>query len=230
MKIITVLFLTTNMEYHYYILQNGTSTDKQGLKAGVFIARIPNFIPMYFTDGNGPYKSLRAIKKYSPIYKVLKISNPKRAQQIVEEKNIIKSEKLIAIPKGTEFKPEVVEGFIHATLGRIKNGDLTGIHFYNPEKIHILETLEENDITAVFKARFEFYDVRTKKWIEKKIPSTFFPKKWNLATLLMECKFAFDRLKADDLKDGIIKSITESNIEVEIIIKNGKLVSLYPII
>ena len=151
-------------------------------------------------------------------------------EQIIEDKNIIKSEKLIAIPKGTEFKHEVVDSFIHATIGRIKNGNLTGIHFFDPNKIRIIEILEKNEKTSVFKARFEFYDSRTEKWIEKRNPSTFFPENWNLATLLMESKFAFDRLKAEDLKDGKIKSITQSNIVVEIIIKNGKLKSLYPII
>ncbi|WP_372758025.1 EndoU domain-containing protein [Mariniflexile sp.] len=218
------------MEYHYYILRNGTSTDKQGLKTGTFIARIPNNLPMYFTDGDGPYKSLRAIKKYSPIYKELKKNNSKRAQQIIEDKNIIKSDKLIAIPKGTEFKHEVVDSFTHATIGRIKNGNLTGIHFFDPEKVKIIEILEKNEKTSVFKARFEFYDSRTKKWIEKRKPSTFFPQNWNLATLLMECKFAFDRIDETDLKDGKIRSITKSNIEVEIIIKNGILKSLYPLI
>ncbi|MBT0606786.1 EndoU domain-containing protein [Aequorivita echinoideorum] len=218
------------MEYHYYILRNGTSTDKQALKTGTFIVRIPNHYPFNFTDGNGPYKSLRAIKRYSPIYQLLKRSNPRRAQQIVEEKNIIKSDKLIAIPKGTKFKPDVVEGFIHATIGRIKIGDLTGIHFFDPDKVRIIETLEKSEKTSVFKAKFEFYDVRTKKWIEKKTASTFFPLNWNLATLLMECKFAFDRLNEEDLNDGKIKSVTQSNIEVEMIIKNGKLKSLYPLI
>lgn len=218
------------MEYHYYILRNGSSTDKQGLKPGAFIAQISNNLPISFTDGDGPYKSLRAIKKYSPIYKELKKTNSKRAQQIIEEKNIIKSDKLIVIPKNTKFKHEVVDSFIHATIGRIKNRNLTGIHFFDPEKVRIVETLEKNEKTSVFKARFEFYDSRTKKWIEKKNPSTFFPQHWNLATLLMECKFAFDKIKNEDLIDGKINSITKSNIEVEMIIQNGKLKSLYPII
>ncbi len=90
--------------------------------------------------------------------------------------------------------------------------------------------IEENKTTNVFKAKFEFFDSKTKEWIEKKSASTFFPKNWNLATLLMECKFAFDRINESDLKDGKIKSITKSNIEVEMIIKNGILKSLYPLI
>ncbi|MCK0132672.1 EndoU domain-containing protein [Flavobacteriaceae bacterium F08102] len=218
------------MEYHYYILRNGFSTDKQKLKEGTFIVRIPNHFPIDFSDGNGPFNSLRALKRYSPILKLLKTTNPKRAQQIVEEKNIITSEKLIATPKGTEFKPAIVDGFIHATIGRIKRGDLTGIHFFDPKKVKILEIIEINENTRVFKARFEFYDVKTKKWIEKRAASTFFPKDWNLATLLMECKFAFDKLNEKDLINSKIKSLTESNIAVEIIIRNGKLKSLYPLI
>ncbi|WP_272024137.1 EndoU domain-containing protein [Olleya namhaensis] len=218
------------MEYHYYILQNGFSTDKQKLKSGTFIVRIPTYFPINFDDGNGPYKSLRALKRYSPIYKLLSRTNTKRAQQIVNEKNIITSDKLIATPKGTEFKKEIVDGFIHATIGRIKKRDLTGIHFFDPEKVRIIEMIEKNKTTNVFKAKFEFFDSKTKEWIEKKSASTFFPKNWNLATLLMECKFAFDRINESNLKDGKIKSITKSNIEVEMIIKNGILKSLYPLI
>jgi hypothetical protein len=218
------------MEYHYHIIQNGISSDKQKLKAGTFIVRLPSVCLMNFSDGNGPYKSLRALKRYSPIFKLLQKTNTKRAQQIVIEKNIIEAQKLIATPRGTEFKPEIVDGFIHATIGRIKKGDLTGIHFFNSQKIRVLEMLEHNKLTNVFKARFEFYDSRTKKWIEKKAASTFFPKEWNLATLLMECKFAFDKIDEENLKDGKTKSITKSNIEVEIIIKNGILKSLYPLI
>lgn len=218
------------MEYHYYILKNGTSTDKQKLKTGTFIVRIPTYFPIDFSDGNGPYKSLRALKRYSPIFKLLQRNNTKRAQQIIDEKNIITSDKLIATPKGTEFKQQVVDGFIHATIGRIKNGDLTGIHFFDQDKVRILEIIEHNDFTKVFKARFEFYDSKTNKWIEKKSVSTFFPKHWNLARLLMECKFAFDRINEIELKDGKIRSTTKSNITVEMIIKNGKLKSLYPLI
>jgi hypothetical protein len=218
------------MEYHYYILRNGFSTDKQKLKEGTFIVRIPNHFPIDFSDGNGPFKSLRALKRYSPILKLLKTTNPNRAQQIVEEKNIITSEELIAIPKGTEFKPEIIDGLIHATIGRIKKGDLTGIHFFDQKKVRILEVIEINQNTQVFKARFEFYNVKTKKWIEKRVASTFFPKDWNLATLLMECEFAFDKLNEKDLTKSKIKSTTKSNIEVEIIMRDGKLKSLYPLI
>jgi len=218
------------MEYYYYIIPNGVSTGKQKLKPGMFIVRIPTHFPIPFTDGNGPYKSVRALKRYSPIFKNLQRTNTKRAQQISDEKNIIKSEKLIAVPRGTTFKKEIVDGFIHATIGRIKKGDLTGIHFFDPEKVRILKIIELNKTTNVFKARFEFYDVRTEKWIEKRAASTFFPKDWNLATLLMECKFAFDKINDEDLKEGKIKSITKSNIEIVMIVKNGILKSLYPLL
>lgn len=218
------------MEYHYYILQNGFSTDKQNLKPGTFILRIPTCYSINFNEGNGPYKSLRALKKYSPIYKFLLKTNTHRAQQIINQKNIITSKKLIATPKESEFNKKVIDGFIHATIGRIKNGNLTGIHFFDPERVRILEIIEENIITNVFKAKFEFFDTRTKQWVQKKSATTFFPKHWNLATLLMECKFAFDQLNETALKDGKIKSLTKSNIEVVIIIKNGILKSLYPLI
>ena len=218
------------MEYHYYILKNGASTDKQKLKSGTFILRIPDYVTINFEEGEGPFKSVRGIKRNSTIYNLLKKSNSKRAQQIVEEKNIIKSAKLIAIPAGTEFKQEVVDGFNHSTIGRIKNGNLTGIHFYDPEKVKIIEIIKTDPQTGAFKAKFEYFDERTKKWILKTSPSSFFPPSWDLATLLMECKYALEQLDSNDLRDGKLQSITESKIKVELIIKNGNLKSIYPVI
>jgi len=218
------------MEYVYYVLENGSSTDKQKLKTGTHILRVPSQFDFKLTDGNGPYKSLRAIKKYSPIYDSLKKSNLKRAQQIVLEKNIFTASKAVLVPSGTEFKEESIDAVIHSTIGRIKNGNLTGIHFYDPDRVRLLEILETNLITNVFRARFEFYDLKKSKWIEKRSSSTFFPKHWNLSTLLMECKFALDQLKTENFNDGKFKAKTSNNIEIEIVIKGGKLRSLYPLI
>jgi hypothetical protein len=218
------------MEYDYYIMKNGASTDEQSLKSGPVIIKIPSSSPIPFTEGNGPYKSLRALKKYSTIFKTVQSTNTKRAQKILEPKNIFTADKLLAIPKGTEFKKEVVQAFMHATIGRIKNGDLTGIHFFDPKRVRILEITNLNDQTKVFEAKFDFYDMKKEKWITKKKPSTFFPMDWDLDDLLMECKYAFEKLNLVALKDENFTSITKSNIEVVIVIRNGKLKSLYPLI
>ena len=198
------------------------STSEEDLKSGTFITRIPAHFPINFSDGNGPYKSLRAIKRSSPIYQSLKKTNLRRAQQIVEDKHIKKAEKMIATPRGTEFKRESVDAFTHATIGRIKNGSVTGVHFYDPKRVKLLEIIETNTETEVFKARIEFLNVKNGKWVVKKFPSTFFPKKWNLATLLMECKFAFEKIDKEETLDGKIKSSTRTNIEVMFVFKKGK--------
>ena len=80
------------------------------------------------------------------------------------------------------------------------------------------------------KARFEFLNLRNNKWIEKKISSTFFPKNWNQAILLMECKHAYEKIVDLKPRNGKIKSSTSSGIQVEMVFKNNELKSLYPLI
>jgi hypothetical protein len=218
------------MEYHYYIHESLKSTDNQGLKTGTSIIKISSDYIIDFKYGDGPYKSLRGLKRNSEIFKLLQTNNNKRAQQIVIEKNIIVCEELMFVKKGLGIDQEVVDAFMHATLGKIQKGNLSGIHFFNPKKTKVLEIIEFNSHTNVFKARFEFYDFNTKTWVEKKTPSTFFPQSWDLSTLLMEIKFALEKIDPKSFKDGKIKSITKSNIEIEIVIKNGVLKSLYPLI
>ena len=217
-------------EHSYYVVENTKSTDHQALKVGHIIMKLPIHASNLFVHGDGPYKSLPDLKKYSPIYQALKKSNLKRAQQIVKDKNIVKPVKFILTPKDTKFDKEIVDGFLHAAFGKVKNGTLTGVHFYDPEKIKIIEILEVSSITKVFKAEFEYFDFKSNKWIKKKGASTFFPKNWILSTLLMECKFAFDKINNGNLDDGKYKSFTKSNIPVSIIIKNGKIKSLYPLL
>lgn len=218
------------MEYYYYILKNGASTNEQSLKSGPIIIKIPSSLNFPFMEGNGPYKSLRALKRYSVIFRTIQSTNKNRAQKIIESKNIFMADKLLAVEKGTEFKKEVVQAFIHATIGRIKNGNLTGIHFFDHERVRIIKITNFNYQTKVFEAQFDYYDLKRGKWIEKSRPSTFFPMDWDLGTLLMECKYAFDKLNLVELKDENFTSITKSNIEVVIIIRKGKLKSLYPLI
>ena len=78
-------------------------------------------------------------------------------------------------------------------------------------------------------ADFEFYDIDNKKWIHKKTPSSFFPADWNKATLLMEIKHAYDNANFN-IDNGKIKSKTYSNIEVELYVKDGKLITIYPLV
>jgi hypothetical protein len=93
----------------------------------------------------------------------LKKTNSKRAQQVVLEKNIVRIKSFIEIPRGTKFKPEAVDSSIHASIGRIKNGNVTGVHFYNPEGVRIIKILKTNETNKTFLADFEFYDIDNKK-------------------------------------------------------------------
>ena len=46
----------------------------------------------------------------------------------------------------------------------------------------------------------------------------------------MECKFALDQINTEDFKDGKFKTKTTTDIDIELVIKGGKLKSLYPLI
>ena len=218
------------MEYHYYIVPNGSPTDNQALKKGEFIIRVPNDFPRRFTDGDGPFNSIRGLKKNSQIFKNLAQRNPKRIQQILLEKNIIKPTEYIFHPRGTEFSQETMDVYLHAVNGRVSNGDVTGVHFYDKKKVRISELIEINKNTGVFSAYIEFYDYKTKKWLKKNAASTFFPENWDRGNILSECKYAVERVELPNDGNHKINSKTSNGIEVILQIKNGKLKSIYPLL
>ncbi|MDO6739462.1 EndoU domain-containing protein [Wenyingzhuangia sp. 2_MG-2023] len=218
------------MEYHYYIIENSYSTNKQGLKAGVRIQKIPSHFTIDFKNGNGPFTSLNELKKKSTIYRNIILRNTKRAQQICLEKNIQVIKDFVRTNRGSKFNIDFIETIEHCTKGNIKNGEISGIHYYDPEKVRILKIIQENKVTGVLKAEIEFYDLDTNKWYKKRQFTTFFPKKWSLEKLFHECHYAIEnKIKKNDSRDVYI-SKTQTGINVEIIIKKGKLKSIYPLI
>lgn len=218
------------MEYHYYILECCYSTNKQGLKAGVRIQKIPCHFPIDFKNGNGPFTSLTDLKKKSTIYRNIVLRNTKRAQQICLEKNIQVIENFVRTNRDSKFSEDFIQTIEHCTKGNIKNGEISGIHYYNPEKVRVLKILQENKVTGILKAEIEFYDLETNKWYKKRKFTTFFPKKWSLEQLFHECNYAIEnKTKKNDSEDVYI-SKTQTGINVEIIMKKGKLKSIYPLI
>ncbi len=218
------------LNYHFYIQENIHTTNKQGLKNGVFISKIPVKWGIKIYDGNGPYSSLKELKLKSRIYIDLKKNNLKRAQQVVNPKNIFIANEPILIPKGFRIEKEVVNLIIHSTAGRIKKGKITGVHFFDTNKVRIVKLLIFNKLSKVFKAKIDFYDTKSKKWIQKNNPSSFFPTEWSKGDLVIELNHAYlNKTKIVGSKN-LYKAKTLSNINVEIVIVNEKVKSIYPII
>ena len=65
-----ILFNPVNLSDHvdskfkYFIVKDSVTTDKQGLKSGIFIVKLQNEAPFdYFKNGEGPYNSIPELKK-----------------------------------------------------------------------------------------------------------------------------------------------------------------------
>lgn len=216
--------------FHYYILKDLWSNDPQSLKTGTSIMKIQSGFTLNFDDGDGPYLSLIDLRKKSPIFKELSKTDPKRCQQILLKKNIHEIANTILTPKDTSFDLKYIDLIMHATKGRIKNGKITGVHFFDKNKVRIREILDVNQVTKVWRAKIEFFDKTNNNWLLKNTPSTFFPKHWNFANLLEECNEAYKNRKKVIDSENKYRATTISNVPVEIIIKDGKMKSIYPLL
>ena len=218
------------MKFKYYIQKNVYSSNKQGLKIGVRIEKIPSIYTIDFENGDGPFDDLLSLKKKSTIYRNLLLTNPKRAQQICLEKNISVAKNFIFTKEDFSVSKDFIDLFEHCIKGKIKNGKVYGVHYYDSEKVKILNIIEENRSNGVWKAEIEYYNIATKKWVKKDRPSTFFPLNWTMHQLFYECYYAVNNKKLRNSSDNVYLSKTETGINVEIICVNGKTKSIYPLL
>lgn len=216
------------MNFIYYIQENVSTTNKQGLKAGTMITKSNIDLPIP-ENIDGLYKSLEELEEKSPIFKKLKKENPKRANKIIEERHIFNGTKILKIPKGQTLNQHQIDLLIHSTTGRVINGNVTGVHFYDSDKVRLINILKINEKTKVFEAEFEFYYHKTSKWIRKNGTSTFFPKEWTIHKLLQELIFAEKNAVKNSKGTNVFLSQTGSGIQVKIIKKKGTIKSIYPL-
>ena len=95
-------------------------------------------------------------------------------------------------------------------------------------RVRIVEVIAENKKLGIKKCIIEAFNERTEKWIKKSEPSTFFPENWGLQKLVNECYIAFtNKIQMDE---NSYRGKTSDNIEIEFIIKNNELKTLYPIV
>ncbi len=218
------------MNYNYYIHKNTYINNKQGLKDGVRIEKIPSIYLIKYKEAEGPFKNLETLKKNSEIYRNLLLTNPKRAQQICFENNISLIKDFVFTNEDFFTDKNFIEIIEHCIKGRIKNGKITGIHYYNPEKMKILNITKENLLNGTWEAEIEFYNLKTNKWIRKDKPTTFFPMNWSIHDLFHECFYAVTNKQKKENRKNIYVSKTKTGIDVEIICSNSVLKSIYPIL
>ena len=106
---------------------------------------------------------------------------------------------------------------------------MTGIHFYDENKVKIIEIIDKND-KGVWKAKIQALNPYSKEWNEKIKTSDFFPKNWNRSEILDELYFAYDNKQLKIGTDKIYEAYTKSGIKVVFVINNDKIKTVYPIL
>ena len=224
------------MKYLYYIRDNNICSDSlDGIKEiGIRIFAIPNDFANptenYFLEikeGDGPYQSIRNLRRNSPIFKRLSSKSSKLANKILDKKNISFIKDLVLTPQERTYTKDFIKLIDHTLRGHIKDKKVFGVHYFEETKMKLKELIKSENEKGVWKAKIVFFDKSNNTWIEK--TSTFFPKNWSIHQLFHECDYAFTNKIKDKSSDSKFTSKTYSGINVEIIIINDNVKSIYPL-
>ena len=211
----------------YYYIVNNVGSKINDLPAGPRIFHMQFVVE--FKEGDGPFNSIKELRKNSTLFKKLQRENPQRAQKIYEKRFIIKAIDFVLASDSIEND---LNGYTYKILDHILSGDIKnkkghGVHYFNPIHHKILELTKAKNSRGVWEAKIAFLNNKTQKWVEKEAASTFFPTEWNKTELLHKIHSAFNNKE----KITETKFIGETNcgIRVVFIFREEKLLSIYPL-
>lgn len=220
-----------NRDYLYYIVKEPYDSKLQEFRSlpGIFRIQlkpggdiITRIDPR---DGEGPFNSLFDLKMKSFIFRNVKLQ--KHRDKISKSKNIETLKDGLSTEVGTSFAKSFVDSFSHIIVGKISKSKLSGIHFYDPDKIQIIEKIGINKETGVWSARIRKKNENTGEWIEKKDISNFFPVDWSIARVFKESSFAYQN--KIHVSGQVYHAKTISGINVKFIIDQvNKILTFYP--
>jgi len=223
--------MNTDASYLYYIVKVPYDSKLQDIRSlpGIFKVKITsNGVFMTLTDpneGEGPFCSLYELKRRSFIFREIKLQ--KHKDKISKNKNIETLKEGLLTQAGTSFEKAFFDSFTHITVGQISRKKLKGVHFYDPDKIQIVEKIEINKETGVWSAKIKKQNENTGEWIEKEEISNFFPEDWSVARTFWECNFAYENRQYESGKTNSSKTI--SGIKVKFLIdQENKVITFYP--
>ena len=104
-------------------------------------------------EGEGPFQSIYELRRISTIFKNIKLQ--KHKDRITKSKNIETLKEGLLTKVGTSFKKNFFDSFSHITIGKISRKKLQGVHFYDPDKIKIVEKVKINNETGIWSARIK---------------------------------------------------------------------------
>ncbi|MEO6832423.1 MAG: EndoU domain-containing protein [Chitinophagaceae bacterium] len=210
----------------YYILDNVISK-KNDLTIGTRILKVScGLFP--FKAGDGPYRTLRDLRKSSTRYKSLQQGNPKRAQKICGDKFIINITNKILYPSLHEdqFEGTLIDMITHVILGTITKDNVSGIHFFNPKFHRILETTKAKNEKGIWEAKIEAKRPNKVDWVKKVRTSTFFPIEWTMELLVLKISEAFENKKK--LTESRYIGRTKCEIDIVFIMDGKRIISVFP--
>jgi hypothetical protein len=214
---------------HYYIL-NDVVSSKNDLPVGPRIKSQPaSELILKYENGDGPYSSLKELRKNSSIYKKLLRENPTRAQKICEKRFIFHTAEFVPISKSTQNNLGNVafEMLSHIISGKLKDKNVAGAHLFDPNIIRVEKITKAKNSKGIWEAIISRKDLDNDKWVLKKLPTTFFPDSWSKGQLLVKLEQAF--LAKTKVSESKFVGHTECGIPVAFVYKKEKVVSAYPI-
>lgn len=178
-------------------------------------------------DFEGPFKTVHELTQKSPFYDKVKSENPRTASKIIHPKNIHEVENFILVPKEKTFDMQFYFAIQHALKAEYKNGQIQGLHFYNPKNTQILKIYQRNN-QGVVDAEVRKLDSETQKWYTKR--TTLFPFHWHVGNLFAELDIAYlYRFKLPNSKNKY-GGITANGTKVIFVFVGDKAKTVYPII
>jgi hypothetical protein len=175
--------------------------------------------------GEGPFESKIDLQKKSIILSRIKLG--KHRDRVLANKNIQEIKDTIKVPFQETYELTFIKAFHHINVGKIHRKEVKGVHFFNPDRIRILEILNKNLETGVYSARISKFNHNNNEWIEKKEVTNFFPDDWDLQELFSQLNYAY---KNKVFQEGnIYLSKTTNNITVKLIIKESEIITIYPL-
>jgi len=165
---------------YYITATNFTSiNDPNDLPSGprIICAELPE--GLHLKDFEGPFESIQILKSTSATFKNLCISNPSRAEKIQQLKYIrnlhLTEDSMILTPNNAVFPPEFMTLLDHTIRGKNNSKGLTGIHYFNKDRMKIRGITKERDSNGIWEAIIELKNSEKNNYYEKR--STFFL--WN---------------------------------------------------
>jgi hypothetical protein len=180
-------------------------------------------------EGEGPFTSIKQLRKRSIIFKDLAKQSSKKTNWILDPKHIVRIEDFILTNPRDSYSKDFIDLLEHTTKGLISQHEVFGVHFFVRKRMRIREIVKSPNSVGVWIARIDLFDSENNRWVSKKDQTSFFPENWTIHQLFHECHYAILNKVKDETRASFYLSKTLSGVNVEIIIKNDKLKSIYPI-